>query len=59
MDYEVYQGASFFRLGENMPHDIEGLVHWHEPTGEQRAAYGEYEYPQLTYDYFMEIEGIL
>ncbi|MBT3916614.1 MAG: cupin [Rhodospirillaceae bacterium] len=34
------------------------MVHWHEPSGEQRAGYGEFDYPQLTYDRFMEAEGI-
>ena len=41
-----------------MPHELEGMVHWHEPSGEQRAGYGEFDYPQLTYDRFMEAEGI-
>jgi mannose-6-phosphate isomerase-like protein (cupin superfamily) len=39
-------------------HDVPGVSHWHEPTGQQRAGFGKFDRPQLPYDRFMEAEGI-
>lgn len=39
-------------------HEIAGTVHWHEPSGEQRAGYGRFDRPATTYDRFMADEGI-
>ncbi len=41
-----------------MPHDLEGTVHWHEPTAGERAGFGKFGQPQMDYDRFMEAEGI-
>ncbi len=41
-----------------MPHDIEGMVHWHEPTKGERAGFGKFSQPQMDYDRFMEADGI-
>jgi mannose-6-phosphate isomerase-like protein (cupin superfamily) len=44
-----------------MPHDGHGdakTVHWHEPTGNQRAGYGKFGRVKMPYDRFMEAEGI-
>lgn len=42
-----------------MPHELDGIVHWHEPAGDQqRAGYGEFDFPLLPYDKFMAAEGI-
>jgi mannose-6-phosphate isomerase-like protein (cupin superfamily) len=39
-------------------HDLPGRIHWHEPTGTQRAGFGTFKRPALPYDRFMESEGI-
>ena len=39
-------------------HEIPGRIHWHEPTGTQRAGFGTFKRPALPYDKFMEAEGI-
>ncbi|HEY8507093.1 MAG TPA: hypothetical protein VIL32_01980, partial [Steroidobacteraceae bacterium] len=44
-----------------MPHDGHGdpnIVHWHEPSGNQRAGYGKFDRIKMPYDRFMESEGI-
>ena len=38
-------------------HDI-FQPHWHEPTGNKRAGFGEFERLKTPYDLFMEREGI-
>ncbi len=39
-------------------HEIAGRTHWHEPTGNSRAGFGEFGRPKTPYDLFMESEGI-
>ncbi len=42
-----------------MPHDAPGHgVHWHEPSGNKRAGFGEFKKQPTPYDAFMEPEGI-
>ena len=41
-----------------MPHDMDGAVHWHEPTRGERAGFGKFGQPQMDYDRFMEADGI-
>lgn len=38
-------------------HDVPG-VHWHEPTGDQRAGKSDFAKPPTVYDSFMMSEGI-
>src|SRR5438067_10969696 len=39
-------------------HELTGRTHWHEPTGINRAGFGEFGRPKTPYDLFMESEGI-
>src|SRR6201991_232784 len=39
-------------------HELTGRTHWHEPTGSNRAGFGEFGRPKSPYDLFMESEGI-
>ena len=39
-------------------HELTGRTHWHEPTGDNRAGFGEFGRPKTPYDLFMESEGI-
>ena len=39
-------------------HELTGRTHWHEPTGSNRAGFGEFGRPKTPYDLFMESEGI-
>ena len=39
-------------------HELTGRTHWHEPTGENRAGFGQFGRPKTPYDLFMESEGI-
>ena len=39
-------------------HELTGRTHWHEPTGNNRAGFGEFGRPKTPYDLFMESEGI-
>lgn len=41
-----------------MPHDTEGVVHWHEPKAGENAGFGKFERAPSNYDRFMESEGI-
>ncbi len=41
-----------------MPHDLDGMVHWHEPKRGERAGFGKFGQPLSDYDKFMESEGI-
>jgi len=41
-----------------MAHDDPGNVHWHEPTGNQRAGHGKFARAKLPYDVFMDAEDI-
>ena len=41
-----------------MPHDSEGVVHWHEPKAGEIAGFGKFERAPSNYDRFMESEGI-
>src|ERR1700747_1655680 len=46
-----------FSIGVVM-HELSGRTHWHEPTGNDRAGFGEFGRPKTPYDLFMESEGI-
>ena len=39
-------------------HDTPTQVHWHEPTGSEKAGYGKFKRQPLPYDQFMDAEGI-
>src|ERR1700745_424637 len=39
-------------------HELTGGPHWHEPSGNERAGFGEFGRPKTPYDLFMESEGI-
>ena len=39
-------------------HELTGRTHWHEPSGNERAGFGEFGRPKTPYDLFMEAEGI-
>ncbi len=39
-------------------HDVTDRKHWHEPTNENRAGFGNFKRPVTHYDAFMESEGI-
>ena len=41
-----------------MAHDDPENVHWHEPSGTQRAGHGNFARAKLPYDLFMESEGV-
>ena len=41
-----------------MAHDLEGAVHWHEPTSGERAGFGKFGQPKTDYDRFMDADGI-
>lgn len=41
-----------------MPHDADGVVHWHEPKAGENAGFGKFERAPSNYDRFMEQEGI-
>jgi len=41
-----------------MPHDADGIVHWHEPRPGERAGFGKFGQPKSDYDRFMENEGL-
>ena len=40
-----------------MPHDTDGVVHWHEPKADEMAGFGKFERAPSNYDRFMESEG--
>ena len=40
-----------------MPHDKD-QTHWHEPSGNKRAGFGEFKKQPTPYDAFMESEGV-
>ena len=40
-----------------MPHDKDD-VHWHEPSGQRKAGFGEFRKQPTFYDAFMESEGV-
>ena len=39
-------------------HELNGAVHWHEPTAEERAGFGKFAQPKSDYDKFMEADGL-
>jgi mannose-6-phosphate isomerase-like protein (cupin superfamily) len=39
-------------------HELSEKVHWHEPTGIDRAGVGKFGRPKTPYDLFMESEGV-
>ena len=39
-------------------HEVGDRMHWHEPTGLDRAGFGKFGRPTTPYDQFMESEGI-
>ncbi len=39
-------------------HDLVGKVHWHEPSGGNRAGFGKFGQPPSDYDRFMERDGV-
>jgi hypothetical protein len=39
-------------------HELTGRTHWHEPSGVNRAGFGEFGRPKTPYDLFIESEGI-
>jgi mannose-6-phosphate isomerase-like protein (cupin superfamily) len=39
-------------------HELTGRTHWHEPTGNDRAGFGQFGRPKTPYDLFMESEAI-
>ena len=41
-----------------MPHDIDNMVHWHEPKPGEKAGYGRFDLPKSDYDQFIESDGI-
>jgi quercetin dioxygenase-like cupin family protein len=41
-----------------MPHEASNQVHWHEPTGYNRAGFGKFKKLPTPYDRFMEEEGV-
>ena len=41
-----------------MPHEVDGRVHWHEPSGLSPAGRSRFLRPSLTYDRFMQDEGL-
>src|SRR5205085_3945885 len=45
------------REGGHMPHDKD-QTHWHEPSGNKRAGFGEFKKQPTPYDAFMESEGV-
>src|SRR5207253_1835431 len=51
--YCADRGSKAFRM-----HEISGRTHWHEPSGNSRAGFGEFGRPKTPYDLFMESEGI-
>src|SRR5262245_59861628 len=55
----THSNGCFFgaTLGPQM-HELTGRTHWHEPTGNDRAGFGEFGRPKTPYDLFMESEGI-
>ena len=40
-----------------MPHDKD-QTHWHEPSGNKRAGFGDFKKQPTPYDAFMESEGV-
>ncbi len=38
-------------------HEVSEKIHWHEPTGIDRAGVGKFGRPKTPYDLFMESEG--
>jgi len=40
-----------------MPHDKD-QTHWHEPSGNKKAGFGEFRKQPTPYDAFMESEGL-
>src|SRR4029077_17007930 len=46
------------RRRDAIMHELTGRTHWHEPTGVNRAGFGEFGRPKTPYDLFMESEGI-
>lgn len=41
-----------------MPHEVDGQVHWHEPSGLSPAGSSRFLRPKLTYDRFMDDEAV-
>jgi hypothetical protein len=39
-------------------HEVGDRMHWHEPTGLDRAGFGKFGRPKTPYDQFMESEGV-
>jgi len=39
-------------------HELDGTVHWHEPTAGERAGFGKFNQPKSDYDRFMEADGL-
>jgi len=39
-------------------HELNGMVHWHEPKSGERAGFGNFDQPMSDYDRFMESEGL-
>lgn len=39
-------------------HELNGMVHWHEPKSGERAGFGKFDQPKSDYDRFMESEGL-
>src|SRR5262252_10540488 len=54
-----HSNGCFFGYGRApQMHELTGTTHWHEPTGTDRAGFGEFGRPKTPYDLFMESEGI-
>ncbi len=41
-----------------MPHEVDGQVHWHEPSGLSAAGVSRYLRPAAAYDRFMADDGV-
>jgi mannose-6-phosphate isomerase-like protein (cupin superfamily) len=39
-------------------HELNGMVHWHEPKSGERAGFGKFDQPMSDYDRFMVSEGL-
>ena len=50
-------GTRSLTPGSTMPHDKD-QTHWHEPSGQRKAGFGEFRKQPTPYDAFMEAEGI-
>src|SRR5262249_27479902 len=58
MDLKLSNGCFFGVAIGAVMHELTGRTHWHEPTGNDRAGFGEFGRPKTPYDLFMESEGI-